>query len=201
MHTPPRMLYTASMTVREDIAKFKEDVDYPVLFVLALPIALTLSISKQFLKLLAHGSSSHYTDVLRYPANFAAFTPELLEAHEDKRGDKLALLRNYLRSNNYVLTGYMKKAVVPRIEYEDLCKICLSKDMTTPYMLQHITFGEDLNKIISEAFGMPLKKERKTKTTYFIFKNGETFDFESELRRLYYSDKVRVKVIDMPFEK
>ena len=195
------------MTIREDIKKFKKDVDYPVLFILALPVAFTISFIKQLVRLMKNDDYGNYHAgftsewFTNCPDNYQALSSSISSAKSDVRGIKLAQLRDYLYQNNFTLIGIMKKAIIPKIEYEDLCRLCLTKDYQTPYMLQNITFGEELNEIIAKAFNTPLHKNRKTKTTYFTFKNGETFDFESELKRLFYSDKIKIKIIDSIMEK
>ena len=187
-------------TITGDIQNFKRGVDNFILFLIGFPVILVLSIIKQVIGLKLQRELIGTVHCLPpnncYALDKYAATNRIRTANEEVRAQNLVLLRNYVYTHDYTLVGITVRTRIPKIEYEDLCRAYFRGDTSTPYMIQEVTFGEELNSIISKAFSMKLKKVRGRKATCLEFKNGETFDFEVTLKSVLYSDKVRVKIID-----
>lgn len=125
--------------------------------------------------------------------SIADFNKKKVNFSNATKAKALAKLRNYFLVNN-VLKGEIIKTKFPRIPYEDIYNSCEHGTEWKPCIVQHITFGKDINKSIHEAFGYKLKKGKLTKETYLIFNDGETYDLERTLKDTYYNDKIELKL-------
>ena len=108
----------------------------------------------------------------------------------------LAELRDYFLTNN-ILEGNILKTKFPKVDYEDIynsykygtdCKACV---------VQHISFGKGMNKLIHDAFGYQLKRNKLTRETYLVFNDGETYDLERTLKETYYCDTIELRLKDI----
>lgn len=107
----------------------------------------------------------------------------------------LATLRDYFLTHNY-LEGYILQTKFSKVSYEELYASYKTGADCKPYFVQNITFGKPMDILLHEAFGYTLKMKKLTKQTYLVFDDGETFELEQTLQRMYYNDKIYLKLTD-----
>lgn len=101
------------------------------------------------------------------------------------QGECAVYLRNYLVKNKYILKGTVIKTTFPKITGEELLESNVTGSLNKPFMVQRITFGNDINKALKILY--PKLKNRKFKgqtDTYIVFESNEVFELERELRSL-----------------
>ena len=107
----------------------------------------------------------------------------------------LATLRDYFLTHNY-LEGDIFQTKFSKVSYEELYASYKTGADCKPYFVQNITFGKSMDILLHEAFGYTLKMKKLTKQTYLVFNDGETFELEQTLQRMYYNDKIYLKLTD-----
>ena len=108
-------------------------------------------------------------------------------------------LRIYLYQHNLQLQGYILKTINHRMSDEDLMKLVISgKDIGNSLTTTHITFGENLNKLIKEALPerVKLRKKKSSNETYLIAENDDFGFLQQHLRNLY-QEPVTIKFDDL----
>ena len=130
----------------------------------------------------------------------AKSTENTSELHNIVKSKALSELRNYFLTSE-ILEGDIIKTRFPKVAYEDVynsykygaeCKACL---------VQHISFGKDMNMLIHKAFNYPLKRKKLTGETFLVFNDGETYDLERTLQETFYCDTIRLKLRDTEPQK
>lgn len=116
------------------------------------------------------------------------------------KAQALSKLRDYFLETD-VLSGDILQTKFPKVAYEDVynsykygtdCKACV---------VQHISFGKDMNMLIHEAFGYQLKRKKLTGETFLVFNDGETYDLERTLQETFYCDIIKLRLRDVEPQK
>ena len=104
---------------------------------------------------------------------------------EDIKEKALLELQNIFNNNLY-LKGEIIRITRNRVKDKDLLKSAETGKLTTAFITQRVTFGEEMNKLLKIV--IPSLKHRKLKgtdTTYIVFENDELFELEQKLRNLF----------------
>ena len=89
-------------------------------------------------------------------------------------------------NNNLYLKGEIIRITRNRVKDKDLLESAETGKLTTAFITQRVTFGEEMNKLLKIV--IPSLKHRKLKgtdTTYIVFENDELFELEQKLRNLF----------------
>ena len=98
----------------------------------------------------------------------------------------LTYLRKQIMSNGNIVKGSILCTTFPKVTGEDLLRYNNTGDMGKPFIIQRVTFGNDVNKALKVIF--PELKNRKMKgqqDTYLVFEGNEVFTLEQKLRDLF----------------
>lgn len=110
----------------------------------------------------------------------------ILEKKEETLKERsLKILRKYLMLNDQVLRGTIIRTTFPKVTSEELLECATTGSLNKPFMVQRVTFSNELNKALKVIF--PKLKTRKVKgqeDTYIVFEGNEVFALESELRKV-----------------
>ena len=112
----------------------------------------------------------------------------------------LATLRDKFLYEN-VLNGEILKTQFTKVSYEELYNSYKTGEECKPYFIQQITFGRDIDEALHSIFNYPLKVKKLTGQTYLLFNDGETFELEQELQKMYYNEQITLKFVDKEEKK
>ena len=131
---------------------------------------------------------------------------EAIEKLEDTRGfiyykinkNKCVNCRvcyNCCPQNNNVLIGTIISTKFPKISEEELVSYVNTGEHSKPFMIQRITFGNELNKAIKILFNSSVKhrKIKNENNTYLVFEDETVIDLEKRMQDLFMTD-VKIKV-------
>lgn len=102
------------------------------------------------------------------------------------QGECASYLRNILMKNSNILKGTILRTTFPKITGEELLEANTTGSLNKPFIVQRVTFGNDINKALKILY--PKIKNRKVKgqdETYIVFEGDEVFELEKELRSLF----------------
>ena len=107
---------------------------------------------------------------------------------KDKTLQQLSLtyLRKQLVANGNILKGSIIRTSFPKITGEELLNYTTTGDFKKPFIVQRVTFGNDINKALKVIF--PEVKNRKVRgqsDTYIVFEGDEVFTLEQKLREVF----------------
>ena len=113
-----------------------------------------------------------------------------IEAVKTKKGSnqKYEALE-YLRcliNKDLRIKGTVLKTTFPKVSGEELLEYNETGELSKPFIVQRVTFGNEINKVLKTIF--PLLKHRKMKgqeETYIVFEGDEIFELERKLRDLF----------------
>ena len=100
------------------------------------------------------------------------------------------MLRSYIKLNSYKLKGEILKTTYPRIKGEELLKFNETGSIDKPFIVQRVTFGNDINNALKLVLCKQIK-QRKIKgmeDTYIVFENDEVLELERALSELFMED-------------
>ena len=106
---------------------------------------------------------------------------------KSQKANNLIELRKYLYEHDFKLQGSIIKRTEHRVSDEDLLRSVEDKNFMPKFSTTQITFGNDLNKILSMALPniITLKKRTMSEETYVIFKDDDYGFLEETLKRIY----------------
>ena len=89
-------------------------------------------------------------------------------------------------NNNLYLKGEIIRITRNRVKDKDLLESVETGKLTTAFITQRVTFGEEMNKLLKIVIpSLKHKKLKGTDTTYIVFENDELFELEQKLRNLF----------------
>lgn len=106
---------------------------------------------------------------------------------KSQKANNLIELRKYLYTNDFKLHGNIIKRIEHRVSDEDMLRSVEDKNFMPKFSTTQITFGNDLNKILSMALPniITLKKRTISDETYVLFKDDDYGFLEETLKRVY----------------
>ena len=102
------------------------------------------------------------------------------------QGECAVYLRKVLKEHGNILKGTVLRTTFPKVTGEELLEASVTGSMKKPFMVQRVTFGNEINKALKILY--PKLKNRKVKgqeDTYMVFEGDEVFELEAELRNLF----------------
>ena len=114
---------------------------------------------------------------------------------KEAKQEALNTLRTQLAQNNNVLTGIIISTKFPKISEEELVSYVNTGEHSKPFMVQRITFGNELNKAIKILFNSSVKhrKIKNENNTYLVFEDETVIDLEKRMQDLFMTD-IKIKV-------
>ena len=112
-----------------------------------------------------------------------------VEALQVKSSNQKYEALNYIRcltNKDLKLKGTVLKTTFPKVTGEELLEYNETGEFSKPFIVQRVTFGNEINKALKTIF--PLLKHRKMKgqeETYIVFEGDELFELERKLRDLF----------------
>lgn len=109
--------------------------------------------------------------------------------------EALQSLRSYLLSTNYVLEATLIKKVSHSVNQEDIDYYLASGELKKPCWTEYITFSEKINNNLKEIFPHKIKLKKIKESNYpcIAFPNGDTFELIDDLKRVFLTDKIKIK--------
>ena len=103
-------------------------------------------------------------------------------------------LRKYLYQHDLTLHVTVLKTINHRATDEELAEMYRLGKITKPLSTTHVTFGEDLNKLLKEVLGnsINLSTNRFTQETYIKIINDDFISLKEEIEGLY-NEKIKLK--------
>ena len=104
--------------------------------------------------------------------------------------DSAIMLRSYLKANSNKLKGVILKTTYPRIKGEELLQYTQTGDKQKPFIVQRITFGNDINSAIKLLLGKKIKhrKMKGIEDTYIVLEDNEVLELERALSELFMEE-------------
>ena len=120
--------------------------------------------------------------------NLEDYNAEALHRKENKVESKQVAISylNGIIGNDLKIKGTVLKTTFPKVTGEELLEYNETGDFSKPFIIQRITFGNEINKALKTIF--PLLKHRKMKgqeETYIVFEGDEIYQLEAKLRTLF----------------
>ena len=112
-----------------------------------------------------------------------------VEALQVKSSNQKYEALNYLRyllNKDLKLKGTVLKTTFPKVTGEELLEYNETGEFSKPFIIQRVTFGNEINKALKTIF--PLLRHRKMKgheKTYIVFEGDEIFELERKLREVF----------------
>lgn len=108
--------------------------------------------------------------------------------------EKLNTLRNYLYQHDLTLHATVLKTINHKLTDDELIEMYRLGEITKPLTTTHITFGDNLNRLLKDTLGntIDLKTNRVTKETYLRIFNDDYMPIKEGLQNLY-NEKVKLK--------
>ena len=98
-------------------------------------------------------------------------------------------LRAYLQDNNNKLKGTIIRTQFPRVSGEELLESVQTGTLKKPFIVQRVTFGNDINKALKLVFkDIKLKKVRGADDTYIVLEGNDVLELESMLKDMFMVD-------------
>ena len=215
------------MVIQEDIKKYNSKVTgRGIIYLIGLLLIVVLSVFK-FLIMIIH--DIHYakdedempmTNLIREDTESYTYkmSDALLSIHNSNVGAKellcssmegvkntakveaLRKLRDFFLTNT-VLEGNILKTKFTNVSYEELYRSFKENVECKPYFIQHITFGKEMNRLLHDAYGYPIKQKKLSVETYLLFNGGETFELEKTLQNEFYCDNIILRLFDKEQKK
>ena len=117
------------------------------------------------------------------------------EAEKAKKTNKPNLqeacssLRSYLLQNNNKLKGTILHTTFPKITGEELLQYTEDGGiMSKSFMVQRITFGNEINALLKLLFKVSCRKMRGQNMTYVVLKDNEILELEQRLRDMFMAE-------------
>lgn len=111
-----------------------------------------------------------------------------------QRAEKIISLRNYLYQHNLTLHAQVLKVTQHKVSEEDLFEMYRTGEITKPLSTSKVTFGQEVNSLLSEVLGkdiIDLKIDKITKETYIKVLNEEFIPIKDALSNLY-NENIRI---------
>lgn len=132
--------------------------------------------------------------------NGVAYNRGVLERNKtvsikETKQEALNVLRDQLLQHNNILTGTIISTKFPKISDEELVSYVNTGEHSKPFMVQRITFGNEINKAIKILFNSSVKhrKIKNENSTYLVFEDETVVDLEKRMQDLFMTD-VKIKV-------
>ena len=112
-----------------------------------------------------------------------------VEALQIKSSNQKYEALDYIRcltNRDLKLKGTVLKTTFPKVTGEELLGYNETGEFSKPFIVQRVTFGNEINKALKTIF--PLLRHRKMKgqeETYIVFEGDELFELERKLRDLF----------------
>lgn len=98
-------------------------------------------------------------------------------------------LRAHLQDNNNKLKGTIIRTQFPRISGEELLESVQTGTLKKPFIVQRVTFGNDINKALKLVFkDIKLKKVRGADDTYIVLEGNDVLELENMLKDMFMVD-------------
>ena len=113
---------------------------------------------------------------------------------KEEKQRALEVLRNVLTSNDDILTGEIISTQFPKISEEELLTYVNTGKTNRPFMVQRVTFGNDINKALKILFSGSVKhrKIRGEEETYLVFETESVLDLEKRIQDLFVNENIRI---------
>lgn len=113
----------------------------------------------------------------------------------DETAELFNRVRFYLYENNKTLTAKVLKEKHPRITGEELMECAGTGELPRPYLIERITFGNELNESMKVIFKKELefKKTRGKNETYTTLNNHEYQFIIDKLNYLFMEEGIKIK--------
>lgn len=104
-------------------------------------------------------------------------------------------LRSHALCYNFTFIGIVKSTKFPKSKLEDFADYEGIKQLPVKYLIQHVDFGNNINKALATVFGLTLKKRRGLCESYLVLEDGIVYNMKEELSKLLMND-VKINFID-----
>ena len=95
-------------------------------------------------------------------------------------------LRAYLQDNNNKLEGTIIRTQFPKISSEELLESVRTGVFKRPFIVQRVTFGNDINKVLKLIFkDIKLRKVRGVDDTYIVLEGNDVLELENMLKDMF----------------
>lgn len=117
---------------------------------------------------------------------------------KEEKQNAINLVQDALASNNDILTGNIISTQFPKISEEELLTYVNTGKVEKPFMVQRVTFGNNLNKALKILFSGSMKhrKIRGEENTYLVFDTESVLDLEKRLQDLLMNESIRITLRD-----
>ena len=110
-----------------------------------------------------------------------------------ERTNSITSLRNYLYQHNLTLRATIIKKINHKVTEEELLEMYRLGEITKPLSTTHVTFGENINKLLKEIFGdtVDLRTDRFNKSTYIKILNDDFYPLKEALNN-FYNENIKI---------
>lgn len=121
-------------------------------------------------------------------------TADILGKQRKNIGEASIILRKALYSNNFTLDGTIIDTKFYKLSDTELLEAAQEGSLNKPFMVQYISFGDEINKSLKLMLGdkIKLSNRKKNCSSCIIIENGDTSILSNEINEIFSIENSKI---------